>query len=133
MIYGASFFEPQYHWGRLFAIVPNIPMAYRTAKTPILEPMTPSARMVRKWRVGNISDNDFEEVYRRFLEQNEPMLLNWFRGLKDDEHITLLSYERASSIDHRSFALEWIRLKCPRLYGGNNIPCKKTSGAILYG
>jgi hypothetical protein len=68
VLYTASYFEPQRHYGKLISISRSIPKNFRVHSR--LEFFIPSADLLRDWKAKRIGEEEYTNRYREQIRAN---------------------------------------------------------------
>ncbi len=75
--------------------------------------LIPDWELVKAYRTGRISEEEFSSMYIRGLEERWDQVSTWLSSLSADRDITLLCHEREDEFCHRRLVAELVRKHRP--------------------
>ena len=119
MMYTASFYEPQNWVGKLYRVSRQHPRGFKT-QWETLSFFYPPLALLKGYRVGNLTFEEFESEYQQYLEikYRTSIVPSWLNRLPAVGDFTLLCFEKAGLPCHRCVLARWILKKMPDLQEG---------------
>lgn len=119
MIYTASYFQPEYHHGRLISISRTVPKDFEVADR--LDFFVPHAALLRDWKAKIIDETAYIDRYRIQIKQSGGQIRSWLNGLDKHTDQTLLCWEKKGAFCHRNLVIKLIRHYRLDCYGGRDV------------
>jgi uncharacterized protein YeaO (DUF488 family) len=136
-IYTASYFEPEFHHGKLISISRSQPKGFRVAGN--LPFLAPSVKLLEAWKQQKVDEAGYVQRYREQIAASWITVKGWLDALKPAEDSTLLCWERQGEFCHRNLVAHFVQKHRPDCYGGRDIvrvgmpECKKCSAEVILG
>lgn len=135
MLYTASYFEPQNHHGKLISISRSRPKNF--TQLPTLDFFTPSQDLLNFWKdrsksaapVDAVSRSEelvgywseYQQGFLDLLNDRFEQVEEWLTSLNQNDHYTLLCWEKAGDYCHRNDVGELIAARQKELWGGFDV------------
>jgi uncharacterized protein YeaO (DUF488 family) len=136
-IFTASYFQPEFHHGKLISISRSQPKSFRVADT--LSFLVPSAELLADWKQQAIDEAAYIQRYREQIAAAWKTVKGWLDTLKPAEDSTLLCWEQKGEFCHRNLVAQLVQKHRPDCYGGRDIvrvgmpECKKCGADVIPG
>lgn len=119
MIYSASFFEPQNHYGKLISIARSEPGKVKLDGK--LEFFVPSAKLLRDYDCKDIDHFEYIDRYREEMRVKLPQIRAWIDSLDPKIDMTLLCWEKQGKFCRRNLAIAFVESWRPDCFGGRDV------------
>lgn len=119
MLYTASYFEPQHHYGRLLSISRSIPQGFKVSNN--LKFLIPRAELLTEWETKKIDEAEYRKRYRMQIKESWGEVKAWLNSLDPKQDLTLLCWEVKGTFCHRNLIALLVQKHRTDCYGGRDV------------
>ena len=119
MIYTASYFQKERHYGKKFSISRSEPKGISIDGK--LEMFVPDGSILADYKKRKIDEKGYIDRYREQMQRNLPQIKAWLQQLKPEEDVTLMCWERPGQFCHRNLVIKFVERYRPDCYGGQDV------------